>query len=95
MNAHKLLNNWKQIKAKYPDVLLLFRSANHYIALNDDAKIVAYICGTQLNNTLTQFEYYKLDYYLPKLVRAGNHVAICEELPKPNENDKRRISRTR
>lgn len=84
MNAYKLLNNWKQIKAKYPDALLLFRSASHYIALNDDAKTVVQICGTQLTNTLTRFEYYKLDNYLPKLVRAGNRVTICEELDQPS-----------
>ena len=82
MNAKEILSNYKQIKAKYPDRLLLFRSASHYIALNDDAKTVAQICGTQLTNTLTRFEYYKLDNYLPKLVRAGNRVAICEELQK-------------
>jgi len=62
MNAKKILSNYKQIKAKYPDALLLFRSANHYIALNDDSKIVAHICGTQLTNTLTRFEYYKHDF---------------------------------
>ena len=84
MNAKEILSNYKQIKAKYPDRLLLFRSASHYIALNDDAKTVAHICGTQLNNTLTKFEYYKLDDYLPKLVRTGNRVAICEKLDKPS-----------
>lgn len=83
LTDNQLQSNYKLIKEKYPDALLLFRSGNDYIALNDDADKVAKVCGIQETNTIVKFEYYKLDNYLPKLVRAGNRVAICEELPKP------------
>lgn len=95
MKAKELQNNYNKIKVKYPDAILLFRVGSNYIALRDDANIVAEVCGIQKTNTIVKFSYNKLDEYLPKLVRAGHRTAICEELSKPNENDKRRISKTR
>lgn len=83
MKAKRLQANYEQIKAKYPERLLLFRIYSNFIALRDDANIVSEVCGIQKTNTIVKFSYNKLDDYLPKLVRAGNSVAICEELPKP------------
>lgn len=76
----QLQSNYKSIKEKYHDALLLFRSCNDYIALNDDADKVAKVCGIQKTNTIVKFEYNKLDDYLPKLVRAGYKTAVCEKI---------------
>lgn len=83
MKAKQIQNNYKQIKEKYPDAILLFRVSSNYIALRDDANIVAEVCGIQKTNTIVKISYDKLDDYLPKLVRSGHRTAICEELPKP------------
>lgn len=84
MNAKQIQNNYKQIKAKYPEHLLLFCVGSNFIALQDDANIVAVVCGIQETNTIVKFSYNKLNDYLPKLVRSGHRTAVCEELGKPS-----------
>lgn len=83
MKAKRLQAKYEQVKTKYPEHLLLFRIDSNFIALRDDANIVAKICGIPKTNTIVKFSYYKLDDYLPKLIRSGQKVAVCEELPKP------------
>lgn len=83
MKAKELQNQYKQIKEKYPDAILLFCVGSNVIALKNDANIVAEVCGIQKTNTIVKFSYDKLDDYLTKLVRSGHRTAICEELPKP------------
>lgn len=74
------------IKKKHPSAILLFRCGDFYEAYEDDAKV----CAKELGITLTQsrkdniymagFPYHALDTYLPKLIRSGNKVAICDQL---------------
>ncbi len=80
------------IKAKYPDALLLFRVGDFYETFSQDAVTAANILGivlTQRKNgaashvELAGFPYHSLDTYLPKLVRAGYRVAICDQLEDP------------
>jgi len=85
MKAIELQNNYNKIKVKYPDAILLFRVGNNFIALRDDANIVAKVCGIQETNTIVKFSYNKLDDYLPKLVRSGHRTAVCEELQLPKK----------
>jgi len=70
----------------YPDALLLFRVGEFYEAYNDDAKQATEILGITLtkfgksNIPMCGFPFHALDVYLPKLVRAGKRVAICDQI---------------
>jgi hypothetical protein len=85
-----LLKQWKGIKEQYPDALLLFRVGEFYEAYKEDAREASRI----LNITLTHrgkagfemcgFPFHALDSYLPRLVRQGKRVAICDQLEEPN-----------
>lgn len=87
-----LMKQYNEIKAKYPDALLLFRVGDFYETFGEDAIKAARILGitlTQRKNgaaayvELAGFPHHALDTYLPKLVRAGNRVAICDQLEDP------------
>ncbi len=80
------------IKAKHPDAVLLFRVGDFYETFGDDAILTAGILGITLTKRangaassveLAGFPHHALDTYLPKLVRAGQRVAICEQLEDP------------
>ncbi len=87
-----LMKQYNTIKAKYPDALLLFRVGDFYETFGEDAIKASQILGivlTQRKNgaaafiELAGFPHHSLDSYLPKLVRAGNRVAICDQLEDP------------
>lgn len=87
-----LMRQYNQIKAKYPDAILLFRVGDFYETFGDDAIRASQILGIVLtkraNGTaahieLAGFPHHSLDVYLPKLVRAGQRVAICDQLEDP------------
>lgn len=74
------------LKEKHPDAIILLRCGDFYETLEDDAKQVSEILGITLtrrsNDKMLQagFPYHALDSYLPRLIRAGKRVAICDEL---------------
>ncbi len=85
------------IKAKHPDALLLFRVGDFYETFGEDAIKTAEILGIVLTRRangaasyveLAGFPHHALDTYLPKLVRAGQRVAICEQLEDPKQTKK-------
>lgn len=87
-----LMKQFYQIKAKYPDALLLFRVGDFYETFGADAIRTSAILGIVLTKRrngaasfveLAGFPYHSLDTYLPKLVRAGHRVAICDQLEDP------------
>lgn len=87
-----LMKQYNQIKAKYPDACLLFRVGDFYETFGDDAVRTARILGITLTKRgngseseteLAGFPYHSLNVYLPKLVRAGLRVAICDQLEDP------------
>ncbi|MCE7066441.1 DNA mismatch repair protein MutS [Dyadobacter sp. CY326] len=86
-----LNKQYNQIKAKYPGALLLFRVGDFYETFGEDAIRASKILGivlTRRNNggsheELAGFPHHSLDNYLPKLVRAGERVAICDQLEDP------------
>jgi DNA mismatch repair protein MutS len=94
--ATPLMAQYFKLKAKHPDALLLYRVGDFYETFASDAIKVADILGiilTKRNNggndiELAGFPYHSLDIYLPKLVRAGYRVAICEQLEKPSKEKK-------
>ncbi len=87
-----LMKQYNAIKIKYPDALLLFRVGDFYETFGEDAIKAAEILGIVLTRRanghasyieLAGFPYHSLDTYLPKLVKAGYRVAICEQLEDP------------
>jgi DNA mismatch repair protein MutS len=87
-----LMKQYNSIKAKYPDALLLFRVGDFYETFGEDAIKAAGILGIVLTKRangaaayieLAGFPHHSLDSYLPKLVRAGHRVAICDQLEDP------------
>jgi DNA mismatch repair protein MutS len=87
-----LMKQYNAIKAKYPDALLLFRVGDFYETFGQDAISASEILGIVLTRRangaaayveLAGFPHHALDTYLPKLVRAGHRVAICDQLEDP------------
>ncbi|MEJ2595115.1 MAG: DNA mismatch repair protein MutS [bacterium] len=87
-----LMKQYNKIKAKYPDALLLFRVGDFYETFGEDAVKAAGALGIVLTKRrngaasfvdLAGFPHHALDNYLPKLVRAGHRVAICDQLEDP------------
>ncbi|MCK0155977.1 DNA mismatch repair protein MutS [Cellulophaga sp. F20128] len=88
-----LMKQYNAIKTKYPDALLLFRVGDFYETFGEDAvkasKILGIIC-THRNNggekiELAGFPHHSVNTYLPKLVKAGHRVAICDQLEDPKQ----------
>ncbi len=81
-------NQYLEIKRQYPDAILLFRHGDFYEAYGEDAEVAYKILDITLTHglrlgrdiTMCGFPFHSLDTYLPKLVRAGKRVAICDEL---------------
>ncbi|MFY0607501.1 MAG: DNA mismatch repair protein MutS [Cyclobacteriaceae bacterium] len=87
-----LMKQYNAIKARYPGALLLFRVGDFYETFGEDAikasKVLDIVLTKRANGSashieLAGFPHHSLDVYLPKLVRAGNRVAICDQLEDP------------
>ncbi|MCF8309123.1 MAG: DNA mismatch repair protein MutS, partial [Bacteroidales bacterium] len=86
------MKQYYSVKSKYPDALLLFRVGDFYETFGEDARKTARILGIILTKRsngaasqidLAGFPHHALDSYLPKLVRAGERVAICDQMEDP------------
>lgn len=87
-----LMRQYNQIKSKHPDALLLFRVGDFYETFGEDAvkasKILGIVLTKRANGSASEIElagfpHHSLETYLPKLVRAGQRVAICDQLEDP------------
>ncbi|MDG2275873.1 MAG: DNA mismatch repair protein MutS [Flavobacteriaceae bacterium] len=87
-----LMKQYNAIKEKYPDAMLLFRVGDFYETFGEDAKKAAGVlgiiltkrgAGSETETALAGFPYHSLNTYLPKLVKAGMRVAICDQLENP------------
>jgi DNA mismatch repair protein MutS len=95
-NVTPLMGQYIKMKAKYPDAILLFRVGDFYETFGEDAVKTSKALGiilTSRNNggsdvELAGFPHHSLDMYLPRLVRSGYRVAICEQLEKPSPQKK-------
>lgn len=96
-----LMQQYKEMKKKHPDALLLFRVGDFYETFSEDAVDAAEILDITLTRRangkadtieLAGFPHHALDTYLPKLVRAGKRVAICEQLDDPKKSRKSKKS---
>ena len=92
VNDTPLMKQYNGIKAKYPDALLLFRVGDFYETFSEDAVKAAKIldivltkrgAGSATETALAGFPHHSLNTYLPKLVKAGLRVAICDQLEDP------------
>lgn len=83
---------YDQLKGKHPDAVLLFRTGDNYVAYKEDAQIASRILGLDVVHgdkaDIVSFPFGDLDTHLPKLIRAGQRVAICDQL----ENHKQAVS---
>ena len=91
------MKQYLEIKAKHPDAVLLFRVGDFYETFSEDAITASEILGITLTKRangsaahveLAGFPHHALDTYLPKLVRAGKRVAICDQLEDPKQTKK-------
>ena len=87
-----LMKQYNAIKVKYPDAMLLFRVGDFYETFGEDAKKAARVlgiiltkrgAGSETETALAGFPHHSLNTYLPKLVKAGMRVAICDQLEDP------------
>ena len=84
-----ILKQFQELKAKHPEAVLLFRCGDFYESYMEDAEICAQVLGITLTKrssdkvSIAGFPYHALDTYLPKLIRAGKRVAICDQIEDP------------
>jgi len=92
-----LMKQYLEMKKKHPDAVLLFRVGDFYETFSDDARTASEILGITLTRRangscshveLAGFPHHALDTYLPRLIRAGRRVAICEQLEDPKATRK-------
>ena len=80
---NKMIKQFNELKTKRPDAVILFRAGDFYESFFDDAKKVTEAIG------IAGFPTHALDTYLPKLIRAGLRVAICDDISEPTKLKKR------
>lgn len=92
MSITPLMAQYAKIKESYPDTILLFRVGDFFETFEEDAKIASRVLGITLTKRangaagdvpLAGFPHHAIDSYLPKLVRSGYRVAVCEQLENP------------
>lgn len=80
---------YDQLKGKHPDAVLLFRTGDNYVAYKEDAQTASRILGLDVVHgdkaDIVSFPFGDLDTHLPKLIRAGQRVAICDQLENPEQ----------
>lgn len=98
---NKMVETFNELKAKHPDAVILFRVGDFYESYFDDAKKVSEVLGITLTKRsgedgyyLTGFPHHTLDIYLPKMIRAGLRVAICDDISEPTKIEKRSSNET-
>ena len=99
-----MFKQFLDLKSKHPDALLLFRTGDFYETYKEDAEKASKILGITLTKSsktkdeqgkplaMAGFPYHALDSYLPKLIRAGERIAICDQLEAPKQTAKRGIT---
>ena len=98
-NVPPIIKQYNDLKQKHPDALLLFRCGDFYETYKEDAVKASNILGITLTKhskrmdeegmplMMAGFPYHALDTYLPKLIRAGERVAICDQLESPRQKN--------
>ena len=98
--VNKMVETFNELKAKHPDAVILFRVGDFYESYLEDAKRLSEVLGVTLTRQaktkmdLAGFPCHALDTYLPKLIRAGLRVAICDDISEPIKLKKRGSNET-
>lgn len=89
---NQLLKSFNEMRQQIPDAVLLFRTGDFYESYCDDARFISKFLGITLTNIVDEsnqnnieragFPHHALDMYLPKIIRAGRRVAICDQIRK-------------
>lgn len=87
-NLLEYFKNFRCIKQKYPDTIILLRMSDDYLSFSQDAEIIHEMTGNKLCQlsdvaVTCNFSFQQLDAILQKLVKAGWRVAVCEQLKRP------------
>lgn len=102
-NVPPIIKQYNDLKQKHPDALLLFRCGDFYETYKEDAVKASNILGITLTKhskrmdeegkplKMAGFPYHALDTYLPKLIRAGERVAICDQLESPRQKTSQQV----
>ena len=103
---HLITKTYRELKEKHPGAILLFRMGDFYEVYGEDAEKASKILGITLTKSshtkdadgkplaMAGFPYHALDTYLPKLIRAGERVAICDQLENPKRSTEEIVSST-
>lgn len=103
---HLITKTYRELKEKHPGAILLFRMGDFYEVYSEDAEKASKILGITLTKSshtkdadgkplaMAGFPYHALDTYLPKLIRAGERVAICDQLENPKRSTEEIVSST-
>lgn len=103
-SMNPIIQQYTDMKAKHPEAIVLFRCGDFYETYKDDAEEVTKILGITLTKStklkeengsglrMAGFPYHALDSYIPKLVRAGKRVAICDMIETVKPTAKRQIT---
>ena len=87
--ANAMQVQYDRLKDKHPDTVLLFRTDDNYVAYKGDAQTASRILGLDVEQgdkaDTVSFPFRDLDTHLPKLIRAGQRVAICDQLENPKQ----------
>ena len=102
VQSSSLVKKFNELKAMHPDALMLFRCGDFYETYFEDAIALEEILKVELSFeehdgqrlSVARFPFHKIDEYLPKIIKCGKRVAICDQLEQPNvkkhtENDKK------
>jgi hypothetical protein len=101
--SSSLVKKFNELKAMHPDTLMLFRCGDFYETYFEDTIALQEILGIEISVkeldceqkiSVARFPFHKIDEYLPKIIKCGKRVAICDQLEQPNvkkhiENDKK------
>ena len=92
MEHKPIIEQFKNLKEKYPDAVLLFRCGDFYETYMDDAETAAKVLGITMTRSAKQkeddgrglrmsgFPYFRLEEYMRKFIRAGHRIAICDQI---------------
>lgn len=89
-STEPIIDQYRKMKEKHPEAVLLFRCGDFYEAYDEDAQVCAEVLGITLTRRngkeglrMAGFPYHALDTYLPMIIRAGRRVAICDQIEAP------------
>lgn len=93
-NFSPIIKQFRELKTKHPGAVILFRYGDFYESFEEDAETCARVLGIVVTKReggfkMCGFPHHTLDYNLPRLIRSGHRVAICDQIEQPQKLTKR------